>query len=180
MADKALPSIETLRNLIDYDPETGRMVWKSRPREMFKSDKNWKWWNTRYAGTEAASSLATYGHRQLKINDRSYAGHRVAWAIHHGEWPNIIDHINGKPADNRICNLRNVTMMENQRNQRMHVTNTSGVCGVSWSKLRCKWIAQIRLYDRSIYLGAYDSMDEAVIARSAANKVLGYTKRHGT
>ena len=180
MADKALPSIETLRNLIDYDPETGRMVWKSRPREMFKSDKNWKWWNTRYAGTEAASSLATYGHRQLKINDRSYAGHRVAWAIHHGEWPNIIDHINGKPADNRICNLRNVTMMENQRNQKLHRCNTSGVCGVSWNTKTGKWMAHIGLLGRRINLGEYEDKEMAIVARRAAQKVLGYTNRHGT
>lgn len=59
-------------------------------------------------------SLDKDGYLIIKFFGRQIKAHRLAWYLHYGHWPiNVIDHINGKRADNRICNLRDVTQKEN-------------------------------------------------------------------
>ncbi len=55
-----------------------------------------------------------------------------------------VDHINHNPLDNRRSNLRIVTKEQNQMNQKIPKTNTSGYKGVSWSKQKRKWIVKIK------------------------------------
>lgn len=50
-----------------------------------------------------------------KINKR-FLAHRVLWVLWHGEYPNIIDHINNNTQDNRKTNLRNVDAKRNRAN----------------------------------------------------------------
>lgn len=115
-----------------------------------------------------------------KINAVLYQNHRIAWALHHGCWPDDqIDHINGNPEDNRIANLRAVSNAENQRNARRKCTNTSGVTGVSWHSRDHVWHANIREKGRLLYLGSFDSFDEAVAVRKAAEHEYGYHENHG-
>nr|WP_175479900.1 HNH endonuclease signature motif containing protein [Paracoccus homiensis] len=105
--------------------------------------------------------------------------HRVAWAVIHGRWPNgEIDHINGDRSDNRLANLREVTKRENHRNMAIRSDNTSGVTGVYWAREKGKWAAYIKA-DKMVALGRYDTFAEAVAARRAAEKVLGYHPNHG-
>ena len=66
-----------------------------------------------------------------------------------------IDHINGNGLDNRRENLRICTRSENLRNSKLRNNNTSGYKGVSWSKMRKKWIVQIRFDNKSKCLGFY-------------------------
>src|SRR5690625_5199426 len=53
MADKILPTPEQLRELLRYEPETGKLYWKARPAELFKDKRSHGAWNARYAGKEA-------------------------------------------------------------------------------------------------------------------------------
>ncbi|EKF16891.1 HNH endonuclease, partial [Nitratireductor pacificus pht-3B] len=53
--DGQRPTVETLRELLVYDPETGILTWKVRPRRHFKTDGAWKGWNARYAGKLAGT-----------------------------------------------------------------------------------------------------------------------------
>lgn len=59
-------------------------------------------------------------------------------------------------------------------------TNKSGVTGVSWYKRSGKWRAQIIVDGRALHLGLFDSFDEAVAVRKAANEKFGYHPDHGT
>ena len=43
--------------------------------------------------------------------------HHIAWALVFGRFPKQIDHINGNKTDNRLENLREVTMRENDENR---------------------------------------------------------------
>ena len=182
MAKKPLPTQDLLRQLFNYDPHTGVLTWKERPLHLAtgRSENSriggCKIWNKRYAGKEAGGIDQT-GYRGVKIYNQTIHAHRIIWCWVHGEWAECIDHINGNPLDNRICNLRSVTREINQRNQKLHKSNTSGRAGVSWNRFTQKWVAQVGHRGSSIYLGSYDDFEVAVIARSAAEKVLGFTGR---
>ena len=43
--------------------------------------------------------------------------HHIAWALVYGRFPKQIDHLNGIKTDNRLENLREVTMRENDENR---------------------------------------------------------------
>lgn len=170
MAKRPLPSAERLRNLLDYDPETGVLRWKVR------TDVG-KRWNVRYAG-KVAGTVDGDGYLQIKIDDKSVMAHRLAWVIHYGTWPNIVDHIDGTRNNNRIANLRSVTRKLNQRNQKRHKSNTSGRTGVYWNRVTRLWVAAIKIGKKSHYLGSYSEFPEAVAARIKAEKFYQFTGRH--
>jgi hypothetical protein len=173
-------SIERLRQLIVYAPDTGELVWLPRPREMFGSDKGWLSWNARYANKPALFATQCGGYDGGTILKKGYMAHRVAFALFHGRWPNgEVDHINGDRADNRVENLREVSHARNSRNVAMSCKNTSGVTGVYWHKEISKWVAEIKVNRRKIYLGAFSDIEEAKAARLKAQSEYGFSARHG-
>ena len=181
MAKRPIPTPEMLRQLLDYDPETGTLTWRERPLSFFFGSseatrvRGWKIWNAKYPGRSAG--VLTNGYISVKIFDRMYLAHRIIWAMVHGVWRDQIDHINGNPNDNRLSNLRSVSQKINQRNQRRHKTNTSGRTGVSWNRFRGCWVAYIRIGRQTKYLGGFQSFDMAVSARQVAEKQYGFTGR---
>lgn len=94
-----------LRQLVEYDPETGSLIWKQR-------DGNARL-NSKLAGKPAFAQLSD-GYLTGRIKGKNYKAHRIAWAVAYGEWPQgQIDHINGDRSDNRLPNLRVVSNSEN-------------------------------------------------------------------
>jgi hypothetical protein len=177
-------NIELLRKLIRYNAETGKLYWLERPTSMFHCARLAKdcadAWNNKLAGKEAFTSITSRGYRQGRIFGQQYIGHRVAWAIYYGEWPDFeIDHINGVRSDNRLENLRAVTPAENRRNIRTPSHNTSGVMGVVWNKQYGKWQAQIGVAGKNINLGRYSNFAEAVAARKTAETTYNFHANHG-
>jgi hypothetical protein len=162
-----------LCELFVYDPETGKLFWKSR-------DGGAPGWNGKYAGKEAFTSTNSYGYKQGSILGGVYRAHRVIWAMVNGEWPEAdIDHINGNRTDNRIVNLRSVSRSENCMNSSLGKRNKSGVVGVCWSKREGKWKAQIQKDGKNIQIGHFSSFDEAVSARLKKQNELSFHKNHG-
>ena len=184
--DKPL-KVETLRLLLSYDPESGKLHWLYRDASLFTGKGrggaagNAARWNSRYAGTEAFTAISTDGYKHGCIFGKSIGAHRVVWAWWHGEWPRLeIDHINGDPADNRIKNLRLVTGSQNCRNRRLRSDSTSGVTGVSWNIRLRKWVAHIGREGCALrHVGVFVSLEEAVAARKAAETAEGYHPNHG-
>lgn len=169
----------TLRDLLEYNPESGEMLWRNRPRDMFSSDRDHLLWNAKHAG-RAAFTCVNGGYRRGLIFGRAYKAHRVAWAYVHGEWPaDEVDHINGDRQDNRICNLRVVTKQENMRNQKRRYDNRSGVTGVDFREKTGSWRARIRAGGKLKALGHFDTWEAAVAARKAAERQFGYHENHG-
>lgn len=80
----------------------------------------------------------------------------------------IVDHINGDKLDNRKSNLRITHRRNNPKNTSLYSNNTSGHKGVGWHKGRSKWQASINVNKKSVYLGIYDNLDEAIEARKKA------------
>jgi hypothetical protein len=163
-----------VRSLLHYDPYTGVIIWRERPRECFHDERIWKAWNTRYAGTSERSPNRD-GYIDIVINRRLFKAHRLAWLWMTGEWPKyLIDHINGDRSDNRFHNLREATHAENMWNLRKPSTNTSGIKGVSKFKRNGKWRARISANGTSRFLGYFDKRDDAIAAHAkAANELHG-------
>jgi hypothetical protein len=100
------------------------------------------------------------GYKSLKYNNKDYLVHRLAWFLYYGEWPKgEIDHINGNKSDNRICNLRDVTHKENCQNLLNH--RNGKLVGASYHKSSGKWQASITKNNKLIYLGLFNSEQEA-------------------
>ena len=85
-----------------------------------------------------------------------------------------VDHINGDKLDNRKSNLRLVTHAQNTINTAIRSDNKTGTKGVRWDKVRRQWAAQISFNNRTISLGRFNCIDDAVIARKSAE-----VKHHG-
>lgn len=175
MAKRPLPTPEQLRQLLRYEPETGKLFWLHRKADTQPQ----RTWNARYAG-KVAGCLRPDGYIHVSIMGRVVFAHRVAWVLHYGAWPEgVIDHSNGIRADNRILNLRQVSPSENCRNMAMNRQNSSGHSGVSWHKGDKKWRAYVQVDGKHIHLGNFESKDAAAeVAKSERDK-RGFSQRHG-
>tara|TARA_B100000035_G_C20759644_1_gene447732 strand:+ start:29 stop:646 length:618 start_codon:yes stop_codon:yes gene_type:complete len=172
-------SVEILEELFDYDPLTGFVTFKYRPRKYFNVDGSYNNFNLNYKG-KRVGSLTKAGFRNIRIFYKSYYEHRVIWALYYKKWPPkgmVIDHINGDSADNRIDNLRLVTYKENSRNTKIASNNKSGVTGVTQRKNR--WISNITNNGKLLYLGSFSNFDDAVKARKDAEIKFGFHDNHG-
>lgn len=137
MAEREALTAEYVRQILDYNPETGVFTWRERPREHFAISRIWRAWNTKFSG-KVAGYIGPVGYAIVAINNHYYWLHRIAWLYIAGKWPDHeIDHINGIRSDNRFSNLRVATRAENGRNCRRKATNSSGYKGVSL--VRGKW-----------------------------------------
>lgn len=155
---------ELALKLFSYDPETGvltRIAYQTRAREIVPLPE-----------PKPAGCLKD-GYLRVSLFGRSFYVHRLAWLIVHGEWPDVIDHINGDRSDNRIANLRSITDAENHQNiRRPKVNNPHGMLGVNWHAGAGKFMAQISVNNRSKYLGLFDTAEEAQAAYFHAKREL--------
>ena len=186
MSAKPLPSPHVLRQLMRYDPETGKLFWKERSVDLFNAterrsaDHACAQWNSRFADKEAFTSGDGKGYRSGTIFGKIYSAHRIIWALSKGEWPDgPMDHINGIRDDNKILNLRVVTSRENSMNRGLRSDNSSGSTGVYFSRNSKKWIASIFAENRSIYLGRFAEKADAILARKQAEAKYGFHPNHG-
>jgi hypothetical protein len=174
-----------VHELLEYEPETGALIWNWRARKWFKTDRSWNTWNTRYAGTPALASVnPVHGHLCGAIFNKSYEAHRVIWLYMTARWPDPeVDHDNQNPADNRWNNLREVTRQLNMKNQRLPRTNKTGYVGVTLRKtltLGVRYRAYITVDGKERHLGYFGTKEEATAARMAASEKYGYSDRHGS
>lgn len=178
MAPKPLPSPEVLRQLLRYEPETGKLFWLARSPKWFPSghrtqDGNAANWNSKYAGREAFTADNGHGYLQGRVFAKSLLAHRVIWAMSTGAWPLAeIDHADNDPKNNRLSNLREATRAENEANKPIAARNKSGLRGVCFDPIRQKWVAQIGVNRRTIPLGRFSSADEAAAAYAKASAEL--------
>jgi hypothetical protein len=83
----------------------------------------------------------------------------------------VCDHINRNRLDNRRCNLRIATRLQNQHNMNRFCTNTSGYPGVGWMKKHRKWRVRITVNYKEIHLGRFSDLELAITARKNAEKI---------
>lgn len=120
------------------------------------------------------------GYIRIKILNKVYLAHRLAWLYEYGVNPtNHIDHIDHVKSNNSILNLRDVSALVNCQNQGFRSDNKSGHIGIGWHKGTSKWRARITVDKKEINLGLFAKYSEAVDARKNAEVLYGFHKNHG-
>ena len=138
MRDKL--TAEELRKSLSYDPSTG----------IFRRTSN----------SKVAGCTTAFGYRSISVMGVEYRSHRLAWLYVYGCWPDgQLDHINGIKDDIRIANLREATVIENQRNAKIRIDNTTGFKGVFVCK--GKYHAQIKINGSLKHIGRFSTAEEA-------------------
>jgi len=112
------------------------------------------------AGEPVGSTVK--GYIQTKLNGTYYYAHVIGYVLMTGEFPKgEIDHKNGIRNDNRWDNLKDGTRSCNQQNTKLRVDNTSGYKGVTFDKAKNKWAASAFNNGKRVYLGMFDSKEDA-------------------
>lgn len=143
--------LDYYKQYLSYSPESGVFIWVKRPCKRV------------IVGAIAGSpSNGERGYRQIQLNKKKVSAHRLAWLYMTGEWPeDEIDHINGYADDNSWINLRDVKSCINSQNiKKAQKNNKMGLLGVSVYS-NGKYIARISVNKRRVYLGSFDSPEEA-------------------
>lgn len=109
------PSRARLRQLLAYDPDTGLLRWRVAKR-----------------GITLGTIAGYYNPKrkigiQIGIDGKLYYAHRIIWMMMTGQWPRIIDHKDGNPANNRWENLRDCDQHKNAANAARHRDKRHGL-----------------------------------------------------
>jgi len=153
MKDQEL--LELCNKYLIYNPETGIIV--------NKIDRSTKARIGRESGC-----IGNGGYRRIKLRDKSYRAHRLAYLMTYEYLPEFIDHINQNKIDNRIINLRSCTKQENSMNRRSNKNTSSKYKGVSWHKNAKKWMAKIKIDSKAKHLGYFQTESDAAKAYDKA------------
>lgn len=133
---------DELKQILSYDPETGVFTWiKSMP--------------PRGRVGQIAGNSNGNGYIRMSVRGKKYYAHRLAFLYMTGENPEVIDHIDGNPLNNKWSNLRNCDQVTN-------IANQKGKSGVRQRYGR--WYARFS----NTHLGVFDTEAEAIAARKAA------------
>lgn len=185
MAKRSLPCPTVLRQLLRYEPDTGKLFWRTRKPWMFADAghaayHNCAKWNARFASQEALTALNRQGYRCGSLCGTNVKAHRVAWVLAYGEHPkDQIDHVDGDRENNTLANLRDVSNKENSRSAARPVNNTSGHTGVAYVEHRGKYRAYIKVDGRYVHLGYWNTLHAALSAYEDAKRQHGFGARHG-
>lgn len=141
--------MQNIKDYLSYAPDTGVFTW-------IKTSGRCK------AGS-IAGTTTTKGYIRIMYNQKLYPAHRLAWYFTYGVMPDCdIDHKNEIKGDNRLKNLRLDINRENeQNNSKPQCNNTSGFRGVCWDKEDKRWRASIKVKGKQIYLGNFNTPEEA-------------------
>ena len=146
-----------LREILEYQPETGLFFWKKKRNGISVG--------------QLAGGKDRDGYIRIRIDNVKYAAHRLAWMYIHNDFPkNFIDHINGIKSDNRICNIRDVTRSENMQNL-FKPQGRNIYIGVYKNQNANTWYSKIEINGKQIRLGTFKTPEEANIAYKKAKLI---------
>jgi hypothetical protein len=147
---KRTPSQAELRELFHYDPETGVFTHLQ----------------TRGKGKKGATvgKVNMHGYVEMRVFNKLFGAHRLAFLYMTGELPVLpfmVDHINGSRSDNRWINLRIADYQQQVWNTTAHHHNQSGLKGAWPCKTTGRWQSIIQDGAKRVWLGRFDTAEEA-------------------
>lgn len=149
---------QRLRDVFDYNRQTGTLVWK-------------KHFHARFIG-KPAGHVKRIGYTFIMVDNKMYPAHTLIYLIETGELAKMIDHIDGDRNNNRIENLKPTNMRKNQQNRSTH--RSGRLVGAKWHKRDQIWEASIFIKGRAKYLGRFATEKEAHISYLNALKEVDY------
>jgi hypothetical protein len=154
--------VDELRGKLRYDRRTGKIFWHNEFRKGGRRNPLF--------GKEAGTTAKGYVQIGWTVRQRKVflGGHRVAWALHFGAWPEgLIDHLNHDTMDNRIENLRLAAPGENSCHRR-ELRGATPYKGVYYMSAKGRFAAQIKVSGKHTWLGLYETAMGAAYAYDAA------------
>lgn len=177
MKRKEYPPSKYLHECLTYDALTGILTWKVRPTTHFDTDHHCNLCNSRYSKKEAGTvnkdgrRQSSKGYWCITIDKKRYQSHLIIWIMVYGKLPdNPIDHNDENSLNNKISNLIERSESDNLR-KRSHGSNTSGIKGVHLDRNK-RWVAQISVNRKVIYLGSSIDIDYAAKIYSTASYIV--------
>lgn len=122
----------------------------------------YRWWFSRCKGHSIGYAVRCF---TIKGKRHSIMMHRFLMTPADSQQ---CDHIDGNGLNNQRNNLRNCSHMDNHRNLNTHKSNLLGVKGISQPTTKRGYFARITVHYASIYLGYFQTLEEAKDARLAA------------
>jgi hypothetical protein len=179
MKIKKLPSLKYLNECFTLDVENGILYWKARPLSHFNNNtSDYSSWNMTNAYSIAGSFITTdltlgnAHYRRVRIHDKTYKLHRIIFKMFYGHEPDIIDHIDGDPRNNKPSNLRSIPLAENLKNKSVYKNTKSQINGIK--EVKNGW--QVRNKNvRKIF----KTKEEAIECKQKWNIENGFHPNHG-
>jgi len=145
-------SLARLREVLDYDPETGVLTWRLRLSPKCRLG-------------DPAGQIGAQGYRKIRLDGKYYPASHLAWFHYYGEAPSrLVDHKDRDKSNDRIENLRLATSSENARNRKRSSLSTTGLKGASRfnsPRNAKKFRSTITVDGKRIHLGQFDTAEEA-------------------
>jgi hypothetical protein len=143
--------IDVLNKHLTYNPSTGE-IHSLTSRGNIKAGKK-------------LGTMTGEGYMTIHVCGITLYFHRAAFALYHGYWPEMVDHVNGDKSDNRIANLRASNKTLNARNAKSKTPGRfRGAC-----KKTNFWEVFIRSEGRQLYVGRFKTEVEAAYAYDMAS-----------
>jgi hypothetical protein len=102
------------------------------------------------------------GYKYMNINGKSIKQHQFIYYFVNGNLPKVIDHIDRDKLNNEITNLRDVSKSQNSWNQDR--------ISVNFCKTRNKYVSRIGVNGNRVFIGYFNSYEDAKIAYLDAKK----------
>ena len=160
---KLLPTLEYLLSIFEY--RNGKLYWKVK-------------FTKRINLGDRAGNDKSDGYRYITIDKKTYKEHRIIWKLLTGNEPNIIDHINKITNDNRIENLRSVSISINGKNMESNKLPTSGYKNIHYvPKKLSSFIVKLKDLNSKSYSKSFKTLKEAIQHRDEKYIEFGYINK---
>lgn len=160
------PTVDCLRDLLQYDPATGALTWRYDRGGHVKAGAA--------AGCIVQRGATRY--RSIRIGGRACYAQCVAWAMGTGTWPeHLVAFRDGDALNLAFTNLIPATQAENQqRRTRARQDSATGVQGVHEVRRRgcTRFVAQISVGGAQRRLGSFTELEAAGQAYQDAKRLL--------
>jgi hypothetical protein len=142
---------EQIKEFFDY--KNGKLYWKIK-RSIRVSIGD-------LVGTIVAYQEGHKGYYRTRIGNNFYYCHNLVWKLFHNYYPKKIKFLNGDTLDYSIENIKEYDASEMLFANKKRKDNKSGYKGVLFIKRSGKYIAAISKENKRIYLGTYNTPEEA-------------------
>lgn len=152
--------------------------------EIFEHKQGGIYWKTKTHKTivigKKAGRRRPDGYMAVGIGGKIYKVHRIIFMMHHGYFPQTVDHINGIKDDNRIENLRAATFSENCLNRGLRPDNEAKAKGIRWCKNSKAWMVRVTVNKIRMFFGYHKDFELAeLVAIEARDKYHKKFANHG-